>query len=168
MVVIIGNGGHARDIQALTGHPMIPHHSEWDGHSPYIIGINDPQVRAKVAAELGGPGWSRGRFVHPTAYLGCGTTHGSSFIGDGTHINYGAMMTRTDLGEYVTICPGAHISGDVTIGDRVLIGTGAVIAVPHAGCHITIGDDAVVGAGAVVLHDIPEGTWVGNPARRVK
>lgn len=160
-VLIIGSSGHGRDIAStITHHRMIDHHSEWAGQKPYIIGINDPQVRAKVAADLGGPGLT---WIHPTAYVGTECT-----IGEDTHINYGVKMTRTVIGKGCTLCPSVTIGGDVTIGDRVFVGMGAVIGVPHAGEKITIGDDAVIGAGAVVLSDVPKGeTWVGVPARAV-
>jgi len=50
------------------------------------------------------------------------------------------------------------------IGDRVEVGTGAIII-----GDITIGHDAVIGAGAVVTKNVPEGAVVvGNPARVVK
>ena len=57
---------------------------------------------------------------------------------------------------------GDHDDGHApTIGDRVSVGTGAIIL-----GEITIGDDASIGAGAVVIHDVPAGaTAVGNPAR---
>ena len=51
-----------------------------------------------------------------------------------------------------------------TIGNRVLIGTGAKVLGP-----ITIGDGSRVAANAVVLKDIPENsTAVGSPARVVR
>jgi acetyltransferase-like isoleucine patch superfamily enzyme len=56
------------------------------------------------------------------------------------------------------------IAGEVTIGNRVRIGIGALLKP-----YITIGDDARIGMGAVVLCDVPAGeTWVGNPARRLE
>jgi serine acetyltransferase len=49
----------------------------------------------------------------------------------------------------------------VTLGDRVIVGTGANIIQ-----GVTVGDDAVIGAGAVVLDDVQAGaTVVGVPAR---
>ena len=52
-------------------------------------------------------------------------------------------------------------TGMPTVGDFVLIGTGAKILGP-----ITIGDHARIGANAVVLTSVPPGaTAVGNPAR---
>lgn len=155
-MIIIGNGAHARDIAQTCRKPrLIPHHSNWGGWGPFIIGINDPQVRAKVAADIGGDDVA---WVHPDAklYVDCS-------YGYGTHINYGVTMTRTTIGVHTTISPGVTICGDVMIGDRVLIGAGATIC-----DRVTIGDDAIVGAGAVVLPQTvvaPHQTVMGVPAK---
>ncbi len=161
-MIVIGSSGHGRDIaDTLLCRPRVfDHHSEWDGTRPYIIGINDPQLRADVAAQLGRPGET---WIHPTAYIGP-----ECHIGRDVHINYRAAMTRTRIGDGSTISPGVLIGGDVTIGERVQVGMGAVIGVPHPGEHIVIGDDVVIGAGAVVVRSIDSGTWVGVPARRVE
>ncbi len=151
--VILGNGGHAQDIHALTGYPMLAHHTDWDGESEYIIGINDPHLRAAIADDLGGPGWNRGRFIHPTCYLGpWKVDRGNCWVGNGTHINYAVSATRTTFGEFVTIAPGVTICGDVEIGDRVFIGAGAVIK-----NLVTIGADAFIPMGARVTRDVKPG-----------
>ncbi len=55
----------------------------------------------------------------------------------------------------------ASINGDVTIGNNVLIGCGAII---HPGKKV--GDDAVVGMGSVVFRNVKARTTViGNPAK---
>ena len=55
----------------------------------------------------------------------------------------------------------ADLSGRPIIGNRVQVGTGAVVI-----GRIWIGDDAVIGANAVVTADVPEGAVVGGvPAR---
>jgi sugar O-acyltransferase (sialic acid O-acetyltransferase NeuD family) len=65
------------------------------------------------------------------------------------------------VGDNVSIAPGAHTAGRVTICDHAFIGLGAVII-----NGVTVGRGASVGAGAVVVRDVPEGvTVVGNPAR---
>jgi len=65
------------------------------------------------------------------------------------------------VGDGVSIGPGAHTAGRVTIRDGAFIGLGALII-----NGVTVGRRATVGAGAVVVRDVPEGaTVVGNPAR---
>lgn len=84
-------------------------------------------------------------------------------VGSHTHINYGAQMTRCNIGEFCTIAPGVTICGDVKIGDYTYIGAGATIA-----NLVTIGNRCVVGAGAVVLKDVPDDTTVvGIPAKEI-
>ncbi len=140
MSVLIGDGGHARDIMATLDPykwSQVPHHTDLEDDAvTYIIGINNPLVRAKVAASLNGLEQS---WVHPDAYIGP-----DCHWRVGTHINYGVTMTRTRLGSHCTIAPGVTICGDVSIGDRVFIGAGAVIV------NLTvIPDDTFIKAGTV-------------------
>lgn len=92
-------------------------------------------------------------------------------IGDGVLIGGGVQLFDTNfhcLNADIR-CSG-HESRDnvrtapITIGNRVFIGTNAMI------CKgVSIGDEAIVAAGSVVVHDIPAGeVWGGNPARRIK
>ncbi|OQX84594.1 MAG: hypothetical protein B6D63_04150 [Candidatus Latescibacteria bacterium 4484_7] len=83
------------------------------------------------------------------------------------------------IGDNVTISPGVYIFahdastkrflgytriGKVQIGDRVFIGSSAII-LPG----VIIGSDVVIGAGSVVTHDVPNGSVaVGNPAEVVE
>jgi acetyltransferase-like isoleucine patch superfamily enzyme len=62
------------------------------------------------------------------------------------------------------IAPGAHLGGDVMVGEGTLVGLGAsVLPQRH------IGKWAVIGAGAVVVKDIPDyAVAVGNPAKIIK
>lgn len=59
---------------------------------------------------------------------------------------------------------GTHMPGAATIGERVLIGTGAKII-----GRINICNDVVIGANAVVIKDITEPctVWGGIPARKI-
>lgn len=75
---------------------------------------------------------------------------------------------NVSIGDDVLLYHGVTLGTDVpladprrmVIGDRVVVGAGAVVVGP-----VTIGDDAVVGANAVVLRDVPPGVVVaGNPA----
>jgi acetyltransferase-like isoleucine patch superfamily enzyme len=77
-------------------------------------------------------------------------------------VNFNASMTRCEVGAFTTIAPAATICGDVTIGEAVLIGCGAIVK-----NGVRIGDEATVGAGAVVVKDVEAGaTVVGMPARQ--
>lgn len=68
------------------------------------------------------------------------------------------------IGDYLTCAPKVSISGNCTIGNRVYIGTGAVIKE-----KISICDDVIIGALSFVNRDIVEpGTYVGTPARKIK
>ena len=58
-------------------------------------------------------------------------------------------------------CPGASVSGDVSIGTESLNGAGAIVLK-----KVKIGHKAAVGAGAVVVNDVADGaTVLGIPAR---
>ena len=51
-----------------------------------------------------------------------------------------------------------------TVGDNVIIGSGAQILVP-----VVIGENSRIGANAVVLNDVPDNmTYVGIPARKIQ
>jgi serine acetyltransferase len=67
------------------------------------------------------------------------------------------------IGAFSSLMPGVHISGNVQLGDRCMIGTGACVLQ-----NCSIGADSKVGAGAVVLSNVPQNsTVVGIPARAV-
>jgi serine O-acetyltransferase len=66
----------------------------------------------------------------------------------------------------VSDSPGSQAR--LTIGDRVTIGTGAVVVTPLRG-NLVICSDVVIGANAVVSRSILKpGTYVGVPARLVE
>jgi acetyltransferase-like isoleucine patch superfamily enzyme len=84
-------------------------------------------------------------------------------IGDNCFISHGAMFIND------TFASGGPAGGDQTkwkktkIGNHVSIGTNATIL------PVEICDNVVVGAGSVVTKNIKEpGTYVGNPARKIK
>ena len=74
-----------------------------------------------------------------------------------------ANATMFRYGDFVSLHPAAVLSGNVTVGERTMVGAGAVV-LPG----VTIGSDVQVGAGAVVTKDVPDGvTVVGSPAREM-
>ena len=102
--------------------------------------------------------------IHPGATIGRRLV-----IGHGMGIVIGETA---EIGDDCLIYHGVTLGGTgkdtgkrhPTIGNKVLIGTGAKVLGP-----ITIGDGSRVAANAVVLRDIPENsTAVGSPAKVVR
>lgn len=101
--------------------------------------------------------------IHPGAKIGAGL-----FIDHGMGVVIGETA---EIGDNVTIYQGATLGGTgkekgkrhPTVGDNVVIGTGAKILGP-----IVIGESARIGAGSVVLNNVPSHTTVvGVPGRIV-
>ena len=94
----------------------------------------------------------------------------SAPIGGGFFIRHGyATFVNTNrIGENCTIHQNTTIGesgkGIPTIGDNVMIGTGAIVLGP-----INIGDNVTIGAGAIVVTDVPaNSTVVGQKARIIQ
>ena len=120
---------------------------------------------------------------HHLLFLGRGVSHASRWL-TGIEIHPGARIGRRvfiDHGMGVVIGETAEVGDDVlmyqgvvlggtsllktkrhpTIGNNVVIGTGAVVLGP-----ISVGDNARIGAGSVVIRAVSAGvTVVGVPAR---
>jgi len=102
--------------------------------------------------------------IHPGARIGR-----RFFIDHGSGVVIGET---TEIGDDVLIYQGVTLGGTgaergkrhPTIGDRVVIGTGAKVL-----GNIRIGDNVKVGAGSVVVHPVPDNsTVVGVPGRVVR
>jgi serine O-acetyltransferase len=102
--------------------------------------------------------------IHPGAKIGK-----RLFIDHG----FGVVIGETaEIGDDVLLYQGVTLGGTggergkrhPTVGNRVVVGTGAAVL-----GNIKLGDGAKVGAGAVVVHSVPEGaTVVGIPGRVVR
>lgn len=155
-----------------------------DGWS-LIIGIAEPGVRKRIAERYTGCPFVS--VAHPSATFGVGQREifdcsaGSSacagarlanHISVGNHVVVHANATighDSILGDFASIMPGANVSGNVRLHDRVYLGTGSAIINGANDRFLDVGAGAIVGAGAVVICDIPaEETWVGVPARAVR
>lgn len=108
--------------------------------------------------------WLTGIEIHPGAVLGKRVVidHGMGVV----------IGETTEVGDDCTIYQGVTLGGTgkhvgkrhPTIGDRVIISTGAKVLGPFK-----VGNDVKIGAGAVVLKEVPDGcTVVGIPGTVVK
>lgn len=161
---ILGAGSHGHELSELFPAAVL-YDDHLAGYQPvascpvreYVIGAAWPAVRRQIAAQAVHAARS-GVVVFPGAQVSP-----SAVLGAHSHVGYNAVVTHGCwVGEFVNICPGVVLGGDVTVEDDVFIGAGA--SVIHGG--ITIGAGAVLGVGAVVTRDVAAGsTVVGNPAR---
>jgi sugar O-acyltransferase (sialic acid O-acetyltransferase NeuD family) len=86
-------------------------------------------------------------------------------IGKQCHLNLQTTVGHdVIIGDFFTTAPGAKISGNCIIGDRVYIGTNSSVRE-----KIKICNDVTIGLNAGVVKDIIEsGTYVGLPANKIK
>lgn len=111
-------------------------------------------------------------FIDETVQLGEGNIIASGNIltvnikiGDFDIINLDCTVGHdVRLKSFITVYPGVNISGNVDIAEKCELGTNSCIIQ-----GINVGEKTIIGAGAVVIRNI-EGrcTAVGNPARVVK
>jgi serine O-acetyltransferase len=97
--------------------------------------------------------------IHPAARIGRGL-----FIDHGSGVVIGETA---EVGDHVTMYQGVTLGGTgfargkrhPTVGDQVMIGSGAKLLGP-----VVVGARSKIGANSVVIHDVPaDATVVGNP-----
>lgn len=140
--------------------------------------INASGLRIALQTEFEKLGFDFPSIVSPHAVINDEVLLGpGSVVFDGVVINSGTKTGRAcilntnctvehdcRLDDNVHIAPGATLSGGVILGKNCLIGTGANVIQ-----NVSICDNCLIGAGSTVLKDIATpGTYVGNPAKRIK
>ena len=188
--VLIGNGGHAKEVMAQMGVKLIRFVddkyvdndtlplSQFDP-TKYVamVAISNSKDRFDIVQRL--PKDTKFfTFIHPTAMLMDNIEIGEgSFIGAysilTTNIKIGkhAILNRSNhvghdckIGDYFSAMPGSIVSGNVTIYDMVYIGNNASIRE-----KISIHSLSTIGMNsAVVKHIEQSGTYVGCPATKIK
>jgi len=145
-----------------------------------VGGVGSPLARQRTMEKAADVGFGFQTILHPRVErsrwldIGVGTVICAGNIlttnivlGKHVQINLDCTIGHDVLmGDYATLAPGVHVSGCVHLGQRVYIGTGAVIINGTQDDPIIVEDDAVIGAGACVTKSVPAGlTVVGVPAR---
>lgn len=171
---------HRRSETSVLGLPVFGPTTRIDGiaHDAVIVGIGNNAIRRRVIHELRNNGETLVNVIHPSAViaddveLGQGVViaaraviNTGSIIADGVILNTACSTDHHNLVEaFAHIGPGAHLGGDVHVGEGTLIGIGAAVI---RGC--TVGEWSTVGVGAAVVRDVPPwSTVVGVPARVIK
>ena len=141
----------------------------------FVLGIGDGETRRRVAKRLDSAAVSPATLVHPSASI-----HRTVTLEPGAIVCCGAAPTvdlkigrhavldqhctvghDAVLDSFVSLRPGAHVSGSASLKSAVTIGAGAVVLQ-----DVRVGARTTVGAGAVVVDDLPpDCTAVGVPAR---
>lgn len=154
-------------------------------HMDFAIGIADPKIRRKVYESY--PYLNYPNLVHSHASLGYGVCSEIE-KSKGVVIAAGARITNSTqfsdfvivsfnstighdcvLDCYVSIMPGANISGCVRLNTGAYIGTNATILPGNLNTLKSIGEYSVVGAGSVVVKDtLAYTTYIGAPAKELK
>ena len=130
-----------------------------ESHELWLAGRKDEALKINYECHS-----KTGADIHPGATIGK-----SFFIDHATGVVIGETAV---IGDHVIIYQGVTLGGvssskgkrHPTIGNNVVIGTGAIVL-----GNITIGNNVRIGAGSVVLKDIPDdSTVVGIPGEIVK
>lgn len=148
-----------------------------------VGGVGTPKVRQALMQKAMSAGFSFETLVHPRVECSKWVQIGEGAVvcagnilttnvrlGEQVQINLDCTIGHdVEMGSYTTLAPGVHVSGCVQFGERVYVGTGAVIINGTADKPIVIGDDAVIGAGACVTKSVDAGaTVVGIPAKPLR
>lgn len=152
----------------------------------FAIGIGENIVRQKIAQRYGAQ-LPFVNLIHPSASFGKGQLEivnaskgvivcaGVRFTNNIQVGSFSIFNLNTTIGhdviieDFANVSPGANISGNVHIGSRCWVGTGAVINQGKGTAKLRIGEDTMIGSGAVVIKDCePNAVYVGAPAKRIK
>ena len=188
--VLIGNGGHAREVMAQMGVNLLRFvDDQYVDNDTLPLSQFDPTKHVAMVAVAD----SRDRydivqrlpketqfftFIHPTALLMKDVEIGEgSFIGaysilttnikTGKHtiLNRGNHIGHDcEIGDYFSAMPGAIVSGNVKIYDCVYMGSNSSIRE-----KLSIHSLCTIGMNAAVVRNIEDnGTYVGVPVKKIK
>lgn len=185
-VIYVARDQSELDAWSFPGEAMLESDVEKYRDMGFVIGIGENAARQKVARRFAGT-LNFVNLIHPNATFGRrqrdaietrqGTVvcAGVSFtnniqVGDFAVFNRNATIGHDVIvDDFVSVAPGACISGNVHLGLRCWIGAGAVVNQGTADAKLLIGADTIIGSGSVVIKACePNAVYVGIPAKRIK
>ncbi len=145
-----------------------------------VIAVGEPTLKEKIRSKYTNPLVRFPSIVHPSVIIG---DKESVIIGNGCIVCASCILTTdillhnfvtlnlqctvghdTVINDYSSFMPSVNISGEVSVGKGVYVGTGSKII-----NQVNIGEHTIVGAGAVVAKSLPANcTAVGVPAKPIK
>ncbi|WDU80204.1 PglD-related sugar-binding protein [Lysinibacillus sp. G01H] len=152
-------------------------------NSVFSIGVGEGELRHKIFSKF--PNLNYLNLIHPSASMGTAQLDqinrqrgniicaGVRFTNNIVVGDFGVYNLNVTVGhdciieDFVTISPGANVSGNVHIKQQSYIGTGSTILQGQSlENKLIINDSATVGAGAVVVKEVQAHTIVkGIPAK---
>jgi sugar O-acyltransferase (sialic acid O-acetyltransferase NeuD family) len=138
----------------------------------YAWGLGYPTTRQKLLPRMTLPAATLihpRATVHPNVRLGEGTVvmagailSAGAVVGDHVLIHHNAVIGHDcQIGDFVSVMPGAAVSGDTVLEEACLIGCNAAVIQ-----GLIVGARSRLGAGSVATRDIPpDVTAIGSPAR---
>ena len=146
------------------------------GFRQFIVAVAEPAAKRVLVEKALASGLEPApTLIHPGAIVRGDCTIGrggqivahsqlttNATIGDYVCVLDSTIGHHDVVGDYTTCFPGCRVSGDVTLGEDVLLGAGTVIR-----NGLTIARGVVTGASTCVVKDIltPDITVAGVPAR---
>ena len=146
-MIIIGDGGHAKVVRRVIYALHLPIDSNILNDDFAFVAIGKNSDRKREAARAARVGYMFPVLIHPSANV-----DETARIGEGTVIMAGAVVQADAwigkhcilnsscsvdhdcvLKDYAHIAPGAHLCGDVVVGEGALVGVGVGLA---PGCRI--------------------------------
>ncbi len=186
---LVGFGGHAREVLAQIGENItcfvdedyvtpntqtLPLSQFNPDQYEIMVAVANPRDRGDIISKLP-PQTKYFTFIHPTALILSDTVQ----IGEGSFIGaYSILTTNIEIGkhsilnrschighdtvagDFLTMMPGAVLSGNCKLGCKVYLGTNSAVRE-----KLTICNEVLIGLNAgVVSHIVKPGTYVGVPA----
>jgi UDP-N-acetylbacillosamine N-acetyltransferase len=163
--------------QIVCGQKIIGNYSDIKETDTILLAIGSNQRRYELFLKNLGNVY-KSNLIHPASRIGSNVDIGRSnqllansyinsysSLGENNIINSGSIIEHeSKIGSHNHLSVGSIICGRVVIGDRCFLGAGSVVIE-----KISICNNVIVGANSVVIKNISEpGTYVGNPARKIK
>lgn len=147
------------------------------------VAVGTPATRARLVQKCAEHHFEFARLVHRSVEMSASVRLGAGVIvccgsvltvdidvGDHVHVNLNCTIGHdVRIGECTTLAPGVRVSGNVHIGRRVYIGTGATIVNGTPEEPLVIGDATVIAAGACLTRSAESrALYAGVPAQLKK